>query len=117
MENTNCGKDCPFVKQGFCNEEKECPNYCENWWINAKDNEPKLIKDCSPKRMLKIFMTLQTKVESVQSALEGCQNEYQKLNGYFITLMEASKKIIESNDINGINLPASHSTKLIENPD
>ena len=32
MESTACGKECPFVKQGFCNSDKECPHYVESWW-------------------------------------------------------------------------------------
>lgn len=100
MEHTSCGKECPFVKQGFCVCEKECPNYVESWWIEGKTQEQKLIKDCSPKRMMLQQQLMQNRLEGVQEALEQSRNEYNRLSNYLACLVQASQKIISENNPN-----------------
>lgn len=94
MKDTSCGSNCPFVKQGFCQSEKECPNYVESWWIEGQESQPKILRDCSPKRMLLQQQLLQSRVESMQSALEQQRNENMKLTSYLAQLIEASKTIL-----------------------
>lgn len=96
MESTSCQKDCPFVKQGFCSNEKECPNYVESWWIEGQTQEKKLVKDCSPKRMLLQQQVLQLRLESVQEALELTRNQQTQLLSYLKPLFEASQQILNS---------------------
>lgn len=52
MENTACGENCPFVKNGLCKSDSECCNYNESWWIPNNTEKPVLVKDCTPKRLL-----------------------------------------------------------------
>ena len=94
MENTSCGQNCPFFKQGFCASEKECPNYIETWWVEGDNSTPKLIKDCSPKRMLLQQQVLQTRLEQVSACLCESRNEYNRLATYLQSIVEASKQII-----------------------
>ena len=94
MKNTSCGCNCPFVKQGFCAEEKECPNYCESWWLEGEGKEPVLIKDCSPKRMLLQQQLMQHRLECVQQALCDSRNKYEELSSYLRTLIEMSRSVI-----------------------
>jgi hypothetical protein len=100
MESTSCGKNCPFVKQGFCNDEKECPHYIESWWIEGKTEEHKLLKDCAPKRMLLQQQLLQTRVEGMQAALEQSRNQYEALSSNLQVLIAACKVIIDKQELN-----------------
>lgn len=97
MENTVC-ENCPFVKQGFCNDVRECPNYLETWWQIQDGNKTnqKLVKDCAPKRMTLISMSLQNQMEAVQISNEQSRNEYNRLNGYLCNLIESSKTVLEN---------------------
>lgn len=99
MESTSCGANCPFVKSGFCNSEKECPHYLETWWVETQSQQPKLLKDCAPKRMLLQQQLLQHRLECMQQALEESRNEYVRLGGYLKSLVEASKGIVEQNKV------------------
>ena len=97
MEGTSCGENCCFVKQGFCKSEKECPHYVESWWIEGQTEQHKLIKDCSPKRMLLHQQILQRKLENVQQALENSKNEYHNLCQYLKTLVGMSQQVLLEN--------------------
>ena len=94
MESTSCGEKCPFVKQGFCKHENECPHYVESWWQEGESGQPKLIRDCSPKRMLLQQQLMQYRLECVQQALEQSRNQYNELAGYLKTLIEMSKTVV-----------------------
>lgn len=95
MESTTCGKDCAFAKQGFCNDDSQCPNYMETFWQDGKSGEIKKLKDCAPKRLLLNQMALQSRFEIVQQALEQSRNEYSQLSLHLKTLMEMSKTVIQ----------------------
>lgn len=95
MKDTSCGEKCPFFKQGFCGSEKECPNYIESWWVEGQNQEPTLIRDCAPKRMLLQQQLMQSRIESLQSALEQQRNEHIRLGAYLGQLIEMSKTVIE----------------------
>lgn len=94
MEHTSCGSECPFVKQGFCKHERECPNYIESWWVEGEKSEPKILKDCSPKRMLIQQQHMQQRLEGVQQALEQSRNEYKELLTYLKILIEKAKTAV-----------------------
>lgn len=98
MENTSCGENCPYVKQGFCSKECECPNYVETWWVEPDGNTPRKLKDCSPKRMLLQQQFLQTRLEFVQQSLEQSRNQYHELCTYLKNVIEISKAVILKQD-------------------
>src|SRR5258708_34657997 len=99
MKSTSCGKECPFVKQGFCNDERECPNFIETWWQEGQEAQPIKISDCSPKRMVLQQQVMQAKFENVQQALEQSRNQYAELSNYLKNLIEISKQVIEQKEI------------------
>lgn len=99
MESTACGKECPFVKQGFCESDKECPNYIETWWQKAQESQPVKLCDCSPKRMVLQQQVMQAKFECVQQALEQSRNQYAELSNYLKNLIEMSKQVINHRDL------------------
>lgn len=95
MESTSCGNECAFVKCGVCENEKGCPNYVESWWIEGQTGNQRLLKDCSPKRMLLQQQFLQSKVENLQSALEESRNEYNRLSTYLKQVLVSCKRIVD----------------------
>jgi hypothetical protein len=95
MKDTSCGESCPFVKQGFCNHVRECPNFIETWWQEHGESQPIKVNDCSPKRMILQQQIMQSRLETMQQALEQSRNEYIKLCGYFRDLIDSTKKVIQ----------------------
>jgi hypothetical protein len=96
MENTNCGDDCPMVKCGFCKCDKECPNYNESWWLEAKTQEQKLVKDCIPKRLMIQSNLQQQRIDGLQCALEEQRNTFLTMGQNFAVLLNAVKELVEA---------------------
>lgn len=96
MKSTLCGNECPFVKQGFCSNCKECPNYIETWWQQEGSEQPVKLEDCSPKRMILQQQLMQSRFEMTTQALVQSRNEYNQLAASFKTLIEMAKAIIEN---------------------
>lgn len=99
MENTNCGDNCPFVKCGFCDSDKNCPNYVESWWIDGQTQQQKLIRDCAPKRMMLQNAMQQTKIESLQAAMEQMRNEASQINSHLQAIASLGRKTLENQTI------------------
>lgn len=81
MDCTNCGNECAFVKSGFCQTDKGCPFYLESWWHLEGAQDPKLIKDCFPKKfgveqnhLLHRFLGLQKAVEQLRNNISRLEN-------------------------------------------
>lgn len=96
MESTSCGQNCPFVKNGSCKSETECPNYVESWWMEGQETTPKLLKDCSPKRLLLQQQYLQLKVEQFQSVLDQTRADYSLLTSQLKSVIEITSNLLES---------------------
>lgn len=94
MENTACGEDCPFVKQGFCSSDNECPHFVKSCWQDSDTKELVIVKDCSPKRVLLQQNILFNQVFALQQSLTEARNEYQKLSSVLLDLVEKSKLVI-----------------------
>ena len=88
MKNTNCGQECAFVKNGFCQSDKECPNYIETWWKSIEDEHPKLVKDCFPKKFSLEQNALLHRFLSMQSALEQVRNRMDRLEKSICQLID-----------------------------
>ena len=95
MENTACGENCPFVKQGFCKTDSECPHFVQSVWIEGQSGEHRIVKDCSPKRMLMQQQKLENRLEKVQQALEESRNQYNALSGYLKSLIGMSQIVLK----------------------
>lgn len=96
MENTACGQNCPFVKQGFCKDDKECPHFVQTVWETV-EGETKFLNDCSPKRMVLQQQYMQSRLDVVQSALIESRNEYIELKGHLGKLIGMCQTIIVEN--------------------
>lgn len=95
MESTSCGENCPFVKQGFCSNCKECPNYIETWWMPEQGAQPVKLEDCSPKRLILQQQLMQARFDLTTQALVQSRNEYNQLCTYLKSLIEMSKTVID----------------------
>ena len=78
------------MKSGLCDTEKECPNYCETWWQEGQTGQPKLVKDCVPKRLMIQLARLERKFENVQVANNDMQRQATELTGHFKRLIQIS---------------------------
>lgn len=94
MKSTACGKECPFVKQGFCASHTECPNYIETWWLENEGDQPVKLEDCSPKRLVLQQQLMQARFDLTTQALVQSRNEYNQLCSYLKSLIEMSKAIV-----------------------
>ena len=97
MECTSCGENCPFVKAKLCSSEKDCPNYLESWWQENGQGQPKVIKDCAPKRLLLQQQTEVNRIFALQQSTEQMRNSLDALTAILAQLMNQSKNYILEN--------------------
>lgn len=88
MYDTACGCECPFVKNGFCKTDKECPHYVESWWKEGKTGDQKLVRDCSPKRLLIQSNAQFNRMDGLQAAFDSQRNQFADIGMHFQKLME-----------------------------
>jgi hypothetical protein len=93
MQNTVC-ENCPFVKMGFCADVRDCPNYCESWWTQGGETTPKLLKDCSPKRLLIQQQYLQLRLEQLTASNDAQRNENLVLVSQLKTMIDMTNAVL-----------------------
>jgi len=77
MEGTCNPQECVlFALLG--GKPEQCPNFVESWW-KPLEGEPKLVKDCAPKRTLLIYQELYSQQVRLQQASEEQRNEFGNL--------------------------------------
>jgi hypothetical protein len=94
MECTSCGENCPFVKAKLCSSEKDCPNYLESWWQENGQGQPKIIKDCAPKRLLIQQQTEVNRIFALQQAIEEMRNKFLVIESSLSQLITQSQQYI-----------------------
>lgn len=95
MENTSCGNNCPFVKNGLCKTDEECCNYVESWWQANGTDKPVLVKDCSKKRMLFMQQDQVSYTLHLQQEINSLKQEVQKLSDMLISLIQRTHYYLE----------------------
>ncbi len=105
MEDTAC-KDCPFKKMGF----SECPNYIETLWHVEGNPQPKIVKDCAPKRSLLMIQELHNRNFALQKQISQQEGSIEKCSGDLNKLFEAVR-YMEENYL----LQANNRKKMLEN--
>jgi hypothetical protein len=93
MDCTNCGEKCPFVQTGFCKTDRECPNYIESWWTNEKEPQPKLIKDCFPKKFSLEQNQLTHRVYGLQASIVELRNRIYSLEHLIKQLIQQNNSL------------------------
>ena len=94
MEDTSCGDKCAFIKMGACSRCEECPNYMESWWTEHMGS-PKLVKDCSPKRLLLQNQHLHLRLEQLQASCDVARTEYENVAGKFTQMLALTEKLLD----------------------
>lgn len=94
MEDTRCGEDCCFVKQGFCKTDRECPFYCESIWQIRGGTEIKTVKDCYPKRATSETNNLHYKMGCLQEIQEDLRNRLDRIEGSLMNLINQSAEYL-----------------------
>lgn len=95
MDCTNCGDQCPFVKQGFCQKDSECPHYLESWWVDGETGKQKLVKDCAPKRLMLDSQTHYNRSLSMQGSIDKMEHRLSKLETLLQMLITQSRVFLE----------------------
>ncbi len=94
MENSNCGDECAFVKSGFCKCDRECPFYVETWWQLEGKPDPKLVKDCFPKKFALEQNHLLHRQLCLQSVVEDVRNRMDRIETMLVNLTSQSKEFL-----------------------
>lgn len=97
MNHTSCGKNCAFVKSGFCESDRECPFFTEAWWKEEGKDLPVLISDCFCKRSTIEQNNLSNRVLANQSELVTVRNKLHNIEGLLSHLIAQSQQVIEEN--------------------
>lgn len=84
VKDTAC-ENCPFKEMGY----KECPNYIETIWNEIDNPEPRIVRDCAPRRSLLLLQELLNKSFAVQAQASQMEGEVVKLRGVFSQLIQA----------------------------
>jgi hypothetical protein len=82
MDNTCNYEKCEFAKVLMFSSPHQCPNYIESLWVAGPmtgntGSQPKLVCDCSPKRVFLMIQELYNRQIGTQQALEQVRNEIQ----------------------------------------
>lgn len=99
MENTTCGEDCCFVKQGFCKTDRECPFYCESIWQTDRGENTKLVRDCYPKRATMETNNLHYRMMVLQSVQEDLRNRLERIEISLSALISQSAEYLQEQKI------------------
>ena len=67
----------------------------ESWWQEQGDTLPKLIHDCSPKRLLHQQQYMQLRLEQLQAALDAQRAEYMNLTGQLGSLISITGNMLD----------------------
>lgn len=121
MDCSNCGNECSFVKTGFCKTDKECPFYVETWWQLEGEQNPKLIKDCFPKKFALEQNHLLHRFLCMQSVMEDLRHRMAKLEGMLEQLIGQSKDFLNEREEKSLSsadirkeIPKTESLKQLE---
>lgn len=91
MDDTSCGENCAFVRNGMCKNCKDCPNYIESWWTTQGAAQPKLVQDCAPRRMLIQQQHMQLRLEQLTADLCEARVQYVQVANHLQNIIELSK--------------------------
>ncbi|MEO8894045.1 MAG: hypothetical protein ABI417_21375 [Coleofasciculaceae cyanobacterium] len=99
MECTNCGEKCAYVQSGFCKTDRDCPYFVETLWTHHDHPQPKLIKDCFPKKFVFEQNNLLHQMICVQSVLEELKFRIKNLEEIIKQLILQNNSLCVQNEI------------------
>lgn len=78
----------------MCKDVKDCPHYLESWWIEEGKEKPKLLRDCTTKRLLLQQQHMQLRLEQMQASLDTARTEYLLLAVQLKNMLDMTKSIL-----------------------
>lgn len=99
VEDTACGEECCFVKQGFCKTDRECPFFCESTWQTEKGERIGSIKDCYPKRAMMENNNFHYRITVLQSLQEDVRNRLERIELALSHLINQSSEFLRDQKI------------------
>ena len=97
MENTCNSKECKLFEL-LGGTEEQCPNFVQAWW-RPLEGEPKLVKDCAPKRTMIMIQEHYNRLIGLQQAQEEQRNESTKIVRAFNQIVLTAR-----NRLNKVNI-------------
>jgi len=88
MRDTAC-ENCPFKSMGFA----QCPNYIETIWNEQGNSQPRIVKDCAPKRTLLMLEELYNRTFGLQQQINQQENQVAEFRAAITQLFNAIKII------------------------
>lgn len=116
MKDTRCGKNCAFVKSGFCSEDSECPFFTQAWWKGSNEEMPILVSDCFCKRSTIEQNNLINKVENCQSDVVDVRNRLSVIENLLTELVVTSREAVKEAKETGCLLENKSYISLENNP-
>lgn len=95
MEDTRCGNKCAFIKAGLCDSDEGCPNYMETVWKTNNGSDIKIVKDCSPKRMMLESQRMVNRCIGLQSSVEQMRNRLDSVESLLNGLTSYSREVLD----------------------
>jgi hypothetical protein len=89
-EDTCVGERCVFFKKYMNPEENTiCPFYLETTWAPEGSMQPKLIKDCAPKRSLLLQLEGTSRIVGIQKDFEEQRNKHSENTQVMLHMAQA----------------------------
>jgi hypothetical protein len=107
MDDTACGCDCPLVKVGVCQSDRQCPNFIEVWWKEGEQGQQKLVKDCAPRRVLLQQSDFAHRLIGVEAATCQLRDKIDLLCSILSDLTVRSQQYIDNQKIEEQNANAN----------
>jgi len=89
MENTCNEKNCKFHEL-IGGDPEQCPNFVESWWTPKDGGQPRLVRDCAPKRTMLMVQEHYNRLIGLQEAQEQQRNESAKIIRIFNSALQLS---------------------------
>lgn len=93
LQDTAC-ENCPYKQDG-----KQCPNYIETIWHENDNPQPRVVRDCAPKRNLLLTQELYNRTFSLQKQISQQESEILDTKCTVKQLISAIQYIQEQKEI------------------
>jgi len=90
IKDTACEK-CPYKAKG-----EECPNYIETIWHEEGNQQPRIVRDCAPRRNLLLTQELYNRIFCLHKQVSQAEGQIEKMRTGFTNMIQAIHYIEEA---------------------
>lgn len=94
MDDTCCGDECIFLKNGMCKKVELCPNYTESIWQETQSGKVRVVKDCAPKRTMLCQQQTLNSFDGVTASVQVLRDKVTILEDLLLTVINQSKQYL-----------------------